>query len=120
MKLIYVAGPYIASTPWLEEQNIRAAEALAYEVAKCGAMPLCPHSNTRSYFDAAQPRAFWLAGTLEMLKRCDGAIFVPGWLKSQGARDERHYCLTASPPLPVFDSVSELHTWLELIGERVA
>ena len=49
MKVVYIAGPYTAPDAWQRELNIRAAEMMAMEVAKLGAMPLCPHTNTRFF-----------------------------------------------------------------------
>jgi hypothetical protein len=85
-KLVYIAGPYRAATAWQCEQNIRAAEAIAYRVAELGAYPVCPHTNTRQIFESAQDDpSFWLDGTLELMRRCDGALFMPTWTKSSGA-----------------------------------
>jgi hypothetical protein len=86
--LVYIAGPYRNDDAWLCEQNIRAAESLGYRVAQLGAYPVIPHSNTRAYFSSAASDALWLAGTLELMRRCDGVVFLPTWGGSSGARDE--------------------------------
>ena len=49
MKLVYIAGPFRAPTPWGIEENVRHAERHAFEIAKLGAMPVCPHANTRHF-----------------------------------------------------------------------
>lgn len=86
--LIYIAGAYRNPDAWLQEQNIRAAETLGYEVAKLGAYPIIPHSNTRSYFASAASDELWLAGTLELMRRCNAVVFLPNWTTSSGARGE--------------------------------
>lgn len=86
-KVIYIAGPFRAANQWEQEQNIRRAEELALEVWRFGAVALCPHLNTR-YFSGALSDEVWLAGDLELLRRCDAVMLVPGWTGSAGARHE--------------------------------
>ena len=88
--LVYIAGPYRNPDPWQVEQNIRAAEEVGMRVAKLGGYPQIPHSNTRGYFGSPGiPDEFWLQGTLRMMLRCDAAVFLPNWMVSSGAREER-------------------------------
>lgn len=118
-RIIYTAGRYRSATRWGVEQNVRAAEAVAYEVAKLGGFPLCPHTNTRGHFEDLQDAEFWLGGTLELLRRSDAVIMVPGWLESSGARAERDEALRLG--LPVFYTLDELRVWLARVeGETAA
>lgn len=87
MKVVYIIGPFRAPTHWEVEQNVRRAEALALEVANLGAMPLCPHANTR-HFDGLLTDEFWLDGTMELGRRCDAAIVVDGWESSSWSKAE--------------------------------
>lgn len=87
MKLVYIAGPYRADTPWEVERNVRRAEEIAYRVAEHGAAPMCPHANSR-YFNGLFGDNFWLEATMEMLKRCDAVVTVGGWERSAGASAE--------------------------------
>jgi hypothetical protein len=48
---------------------------------------ICPHKNT-ALFDGAADDSVWLAGDVEILKRCDVVFAMPGWEKSEGARAE--------------------------------
>ena len=82
--LIYVAGPYRAATTWQIDRNITNARAWGAKLAKWGAYPVIPHSNT-AHMDGAADDALWLAGTMELLRRCDGAIFIEGWKESRGS-----------------------------------
>lgn len=109
MKVIYIAGPFRDHTPWAVEQHVRHAEELAFEVARLGAMPLCPHTNTR-FFDGTLSEQFWLDGTLELMSRCDAVILTDDWAYSSGARAEVQKAHALS--LPVFDSIDALRLWL--------
>ena len=87
MKLIYIAGPYRGPNSWAIEQNIRRAEDAAALVWKAGLAALCPHANSR-HMDGVTTDENFLAGTMEMLRRCDAVLLVEGWKRSTGARDE--------------------------------
>lgn len=84
MKVVYIAGPYSGPNTWAVEQNVRRAEEAGLFVAECGAMPIIPHTNTR-FFHGLITEEFWYAGTLELLKRSDGVLFIDGWKDSKGA-----------------------------------
>lgn len=92
MKVVYIAGPFRASNSWDMEQNIRKAETLALECWRAGFAALCPHTNTR-FFQGAADDSVWLEGDLELLKRCDACLMVPGWEKSQGSCAEREFAI---------------------------
>lgn len=87
MKVIYIAGKYRGPTPWAVEQNIRAAEDVAAKVIAAGHMPLTPHKNT-AHMEGLADDAFFLAGTMELLRRCDAVLCVSNWRDSVGARAE--------------------------------
>jgi len=112
-KLVYVAGPYRAPTPWEVECNIVAARKLGAKVAQVGAYPVIPHSNT-AHFDGLATDALWLGGTLELLRRCDAVVFTGDYERSSGARDER--VEAARLGLPRFDDVPgrlvEVERWV--------
>lgn len=97
---IYIAGPYASSSRWGEEQNVRNAESLGYEVAKLGAYPVIPHANTRHYFSEAQPDKFWYQATLDEMLTCDGVMMVEHWEESYGSTKEKQ--VAESKGLPIF------------------
>lgn len=87
MKVIYIAGKYRGPNAWAVEQNIRAAEDIAAKVWAMGHAALCPHANARHMEGVASDDVF-LAGTLELMRRCDAVVLVPNWRDSEGARAE--------------------------------
>lgn len=109
MKVVYVAGPFRGVDAWTVERHVRHAEELAYAVAGLGAMPLCPHTNTR-FFDGTMTDEFWLDGTLELMSRCDAVVLTDDWQSSAGARAEVVKAHQLS--IPVFDSIGALREWL--------
>jgi len=113
-KVVFIAGPFRADTPWKIEQNVRKAETAALEVWKTGAAALCPHANTRFFQDEA-PDVVWLEGGLEMLRRCDAVLMVGDWRSSRGALAERETAFQYG--LKVFDKISECVRWLRGGGD---
>lgn len=109
MKVIYIAGPFRGPSAWEIEQNVRRAECLALEVWQLGAAALCPHANTR-FFQGAAPDEVWLAGTLEMLRRCDAVLVVPHEVHSVGTASE--IAEAQRRGVPVFRAISELAEWI--------
>lgn len=87
MKLVYIAGPYRSPTPWGVQQNIRAAMDAAAQVWAAGLAAVCPHANS-AHMEGVTSDANFLAGTLEMLRRCDAVLVIEGWKNSEGARGE--------------------------------
>ena len=90
MKLLYIAGPFNhEDTIHGIARNIIAASEVALEAARKGWMPLCPHKNTSDFQHATDiPASFWYEGDIEILKRCDAVLLIPGWEGSFGAMGE--------------------------------
>jgi hypothetical protein len=110
MQVVYIAGPFRANNSWAMEQNIRRAEELALLVWRIGCCAvICPHTNTR-FFQGAADDAIWLEGDLELLRRSDVVLMVPGWKASQGATKE--YELARELKKPVFQQLSALRSYL--------
>lgn len=91
MQVAYIAGPFRAENAWEIEQNIRRAENVALEYWRDGYAVICPHTNTR-FFQGAAPDSVWLQGDIEIMRRCDLVVFIPGWELSDGCRAEMDIC----------------------------
>lgn len=98
--LIYVAGPFTAPTQ--TEVHFNESLALGYGelVAEAGGMPVVPH---RSTYNDLQDADFWYAGTANLLRRCDGALFIPGWQDSAGCCGEYKIAQKMKMPLLALD-----------------
>lgn len=120
MIVVYVAGKFRDPTAWDVAQNVRAAEVAGLEVAKLGAMPLIPHANT-AHFDGTMTAEFWLAGTAELLRRCDALyVFDPERSrKSKGTQAE--IVLAEQLQIPAFFGIlglENLGEWVRMKGPR--
>ena len=98
--LIYIAGPFTGPTAWDIAENVREAERHGLLVAKAGGMPVIPHANTH-LFHGQLTEAFWYAGTMQLLRVCDGIFLCARWRESKGARAE--YEEAHRLGLPAFD-----------------
>jgi hypothetical protein len=87
MKVAYIAGPYRAATTAGIQWNILRARNYAEKYWKLGCMAYCPHLNSQN-MDGLVPDEVFLRGGLEMLRRCDAIVMVPGWENSTGAKAE--------------------------------
>lgn len=87
MKLAFISGPYRGKTISDVVANIRHAEKYAIQYWQDGYAVICPHKNT-ALFDGLAPDRVWLDGDMEMLRRCDLCVMIPGWSNSVGARAE--------------------------------
>lgn len=87
MEVAYIAGPYRADTIAGVVANIRAAEAVEAKYWRLGYAVICPHKNS-GLMDGILPDDVWLAGYIEILKRCDAIILMRNWQASEGATAE--------------------------------
>ena len=110
LKVVYLAGPYRAPTEFGVHQNIQAAERVALEVWRLGAVCICPHKNT-AYLGGTLPDEVWLKGDLELIRRSDAVLMMEAWASSGGASDERWYA--GDIDKPVLYSLAELEDWLK-------
>jgi hypothetical protein len=112
MKLIYIAGPYRATCALKTQRNIFAAENLGKQLTlQCpNYYPVIPHMNTALWgYDAGLinvPGQYYLDGTMEMMRRCDGVLVVPNYLRSQGTIAE--IAEAERLGIPVYYSVTQV------------
>ena len=88
MKVAYIAGPYRAETEWKVLQNIRRAEVVAQKYWNMGYAVICPHKNSAYMGNGAVSDKQFLAGDLEIIRRCDVVVMMPEWMCSAGATAE--------------------------------
>lgn len=87
MKIVYLAGPYRGANPAETERNIRTAQRYAMALTEAGIAVYSPHLNT-AHFDGLQPDEWFFKHGLEMLRRCDALVVMPGFENSSGTLRE--------------------------------
>jgi len=90
LKVAYIAGPYRGETESAVVANIRHAEKYAIKYWQMGYAVICPHMNS-ALLGGVVPNEAFLRGDLEILRRCDVVVMIPGWLRSAGAVGEELY-----------------------------
>ena len=85
--IVYIAGPYRGKTEWETTLNIRIAELAAAHYWREGYTVICPHKNS-GFMGGVVPDEEILAGDIEILKRCDMAVFITGYRESEGSMSE--------------------------------
>jgi hypothetical protein len=83
MKVIFISGKYRGDI----DTNIETAKKAAIKLWQAGYAVICPHLNT-AHFDGLCPDSVWLAGDLEIMKRCDAIYLLSNWIESEGAIKE--------------------------------
>lgn len=113
--VVYVAGRFRSADGWKINENVFAAEKAGREVAALGAMPLVPHS-IGAHMAGTEDDTFWLTGTLELMRRCDLVLVLPGYQESQGAMGEiaeaQRIGMPVIMPLDGAPGWEELRSWL--------
>jgi len=84
--IIYIAGRYRADKELMVDRHVAVAEYFGILVMEKGHFPLIPHTNTGRFERMVDyPDRIYLEGTMDLLRRCDGILMIPGWRKSEGA-----------------------------------
>ena len=114
--LFYVAGPYTNNGRTTVGDNIANARKAAISIWENGHYAICPHLNT-AYFDVDCKLAEdkYLEGCIEILKRCDFAIFIPGWQYSKGSLIEKEFCENNDIPYHLLGSWPDAKRWSEIL-----
>jgi hypothetical protein len=108
VKVAYVSGPYRSKQGiYGVYQYIQAAREVALDLWRQGYAVVCPHLNS-ALMDGAVPDAVFLAGDLEIMRRCDLVVMVPGWQHSEGACAEREEALRLGMPVYEWGDVPEV------------
>jgi hypothetical protein len=89
MRILYVAGKYRDKRgDWYVHQNIEMAKGVARQLWLMNSASLCPHANIAMFDGNDIPPERFLAGDLELLRRCDALVALPSCADSQGAQGE--------------------------------
>ena len=107
MNLVYIAGPYRGDVVG----NTSRALAVARDVFVLGGFAIVSHVLSTSNGDV-RDAAFWLAGTVEVMRRCDAVVVCPGWEQSQGTRAEIDEAVRLGIPVFFWPDVKAFSEWL--------
>lgn len=95
MKLIYVSGPYRASTEEGRIRNVAMAATVAKDLWLKGWSVICPHANTHLNERDGITADQFIAGDCEQVRRCDAIYMMENWKDSEGARKEQAAAIAA-------------------------
>lgn len=115
--VVYVAGPYRGPNRAAIELNIQAARHVGKLCCVKGWSPIIPHANTGHLDETlpGTPDEFWLESTLELLRRADAVVLVPGWENSSGTLAEIAEAQLRG--IPVYRSLQQMPSALQFVDE---
>ena len=91
-KMLYVAGAYRDPRgEYFVMENVRRARDVFLDLIRMGYSVVCPHTQSYQCGGALPDDAAWLDVDREIIARCDGVVFLPGWRQSEGSRCEREF-----------------------------
>jgi hypothetical protein len=106
MKIVYIAGPYVLGDVAV---NVHNAVKVADDVAAAGMVPYVPVLNHLWHLISPHSPAFWYDLDLEIMKRCDAVLRIPG--ESVGADKEMKVAMDLW--IPVFLDIESLTKWFK-------
>lgn len=119
-RVVFIGGAYAGKTIHDTVENIRKAEYWAIRVWQAGGISICPHTNSALLNGVVEEKVF-LDGYVEVLRRCDGLLLIPGWDNSDGAKMEEEYAKSFN--LPIFftegESWKQFNRWLIVDNETL-
>lgn len=107
MKLIYIAGAFSGDIL----RNIQRARAIADQLARARVAYYLPHADGLHNAALRLPEEYWLASTMEVLKRCDAVQLVPGWEGSTGTQAEIDAALALKKSVFQPDEIGKCIAW---------
>lgn len=116
--VVYVAGPYRGPNRSAIELNIQAARHVGKLCCVKGWSPIIPHANT-GHLDEVLPGLsddFWLNSTMELLRRADAVVLVPGWELSSGTQAEIEQAKARG--IPVYTSINALPSAFTFVEDK--
>lgn len=103
-KLVYISGPYTSLLPNggfnLDGvfENVMTARRWSRTYFLKGALVVCPHLNTM-FLDGTIDFERFMDTDLELIRRCDILVMIPGWENSKGASREHALAIELGKPI---------------------
>ena len=111
MKVIYVCGPIRNDDPAFQYENIGRGITAAKAIWQAGGTAICPHMFAYFWGDDDALRKLLLEGELEMIRRSDAVLALPGWVASVGASAE--VCFARGNGITILESLDEAVRWVK-------
>ncbi len=114
--VVYVAGPYRATTEYKLRKNIEKSADKAMEVWKLNrggerrVIPVSPCMNS-AFSGGEIPDGIILDTYLAVLLRCDAVTVADGWENSKGVLAEMRFAEENN--IPILHSTRDLDEWME-------
>ena len=105
MKVVYISGKYSGDI----DTNIQKAREIAIKLWESGYAVICPHLNSSHMeLDCKASYEQFLAGDVEILRRCDAIIMLPEWEQSKGAWIEWKDARARKIPIYLYPDLPEI------------
>jgi hypothetical protein len=117
-KIAYLAGPYTANNEYLVNKNVLFAASIAIKLWYYGFITICPHKNSENFLGGYNlTNDILLKGDIEILKRCDFVVVLPGWRNSKGTQMEIEAAKELNIPIYYWDKEEDRHYLSWFYGE---
>jgi len=125
MKLVYIAGPYLAGNGKTVEQNIMNARNKGLQLVTasinelgCNWFPVIPHLNTANFdvLTNVAPDAYYLDGTLAMMMKCDAVLLTRPDADRVSRGTDLEIATAKNCNIPVFTTLEEFITYARQPG----
>jgi hypothetical protein len=105
-KLIYLAGPYSATSRAKVLGNIQRAVEVASELRRVGYVVFVPHLESMFGEDALNEDE-WVQHGIRLLEACEEVMVLPGWERSRGTKKEIEYAKRIGLPIKYWKGIEE-------------
>lgn len=111
MKVIYICGPIRNDDAEIQKRNIGKGILAAKAIWQAGGAAICPHMLAYFWGDEDRLRKLILEGELELIRRSDAVLALPGWPSSVGASAE--VCFARGNDMRIFNDLAEAVEWVK-------
>lgn len=108
-KIVYIAGPLNGDV----EENVKKAVEVSDMLARLRVGYFCPHFYGVEHFALGIPEEYWIEYGLEMLRRSDAVLLLPGWEDSKGTLAEVEEAVRKGIPVFGTEDIVRLMDYLK-------
>jgi hypothetical protein len=116
---LYLAAPFSARNGRTVLDNVRVAQFWGAAIFRTGLVyVLVPH-NASAGMEVALTEVEWIEFTKDLMRRCDGVIFVPGWSESDGCIGEFNECGLIGLPWVTATTLAEVEDTVRALVAKI-